>query len=347
MKAKVVQRDGEKDAKAGPGGDAKDKPPSLEDRVATLEKQQASTNLDAQWRGTFGKRLSGYRQSIYMLTAGFQTAVQGFNGAHTKQAQAEALKDMVFASILNVAAAGLAQPFLTAGLGALGPRIKDLTAAVEAIENPLVQAAQGVTQTGGQAVSNARQAGAPTAQGGPSGAGGVAGPGGGGGDPMLFLTQNLAEVEKHNQAIEQAFTNRATKASTMTPDQWKAWDVKAQTQIYSDLLAGIDAIALPDPEKIESGQTLAVKIELYYWAAWIKQNTGQGSYGTSGTPTASGLNVGSQLATRMKSLGLESLAQVTFDTTSWIFMDHKPEPPGFEQNLLNWASGWSQKLVKG
>jgi hypothetical protein len=59
-----------------------------------------------------------------------------------------------------------------------------------------------------------------------------------------------------------------------------------------------------------------------------------------------GLQVGSKLASRMKAIGVESLADVRFDTTSWIFMDHKPPPPEFENRLVNFARGRSQKLVK-
>ena len=98
----------------------------------------------------------------------------------------------------------------------------------------------------------------------------------------------------------------------------------------------INAVALSDVAQLEGPETLAQKLELYFWAAWIKTHT----------PGVKGLQVGAELAKRMKAVGLESLAQVTFDTSSWIFMDHKPDPPKFEENLHTWADGWRQKLTK-
>ena len=53
----------------------------------------------------------------------------------------------------------------------------------------------------------------------------------------------------------------------------------------------------------------------------------------------------SELAKRLKGLGVEKLAGVKFDTTSWIFMDH--EPVGQWQDLLRtWAKDWKQPLTK-
>jgi hypothetical protein len=127
-----------------------------------------------------------------------------------------------------------------------------------------------------------------------------------------------------------------------TPEQWDKWDPKEQELAYAGISVDMDAIALPDPEKLEGPETLAVKVELYWWAAWIKANTSASATGEA----RNGLQVGSKIASRLKLLGVESLADVRFDTTSWIFMEHEPRGPEFSMRLLNWANGWSQKLVK-
>jgi hypothetical protein len=289
---------------------------SLEKRVSVLEKKTAQTELDLKWRATFGKRLSGYRETIYALTAGFETATKAFESAQTQQAQAEAMKDQVIGAILNVAAAGAAQPFLTAAFASM----KNLDKLVEAIENPLVQAAQGATAV---AQASSSQTATNTAM--------------SGGDPLLYLSTNLKLVEEHNGKIEAAFEARSNKTASFTPDDWEKLDLAKEAEKYAEALAGLDAVLLADPKKLEAAPTLATKIELYYWAAWIKANS---------IPGVKGLQVGSKLASRMKAIGVESLADVRFDTTSWIFMDHKPPPPEFENRLVNFARGWSQKLVK-
>jgi hypothetical protein len=299
----------------------RDKAPSVEDRVAVLEKKTDAGQLDQKWRAQFGARLSGYRDSIYRLTAGFQAGITNFNAAHAAQAQQEAIKDQVFAMMINVAAAGAAEPFLRSALGSLGPKLDSV---VEFIENPLLAGQQGVVQAGTTAAQGARSSPPATPA------------MGGSGDPLSFLASNLSDVESRNTKIENGFVARATATEKFSPDQWKSWDKAKVEAAYAALLADLDRIALPDPEKLEGPNTLATKIELYFWAAWIETHV----------PGVKGLQIGSKLATRMKAIGLESLADVRFDTTSWIFMEHKPPPPEFDNRMHTWARGWSQKLTK-
>jgi hypothetical protein len=166
----------------------------------------------------------------------------------------------------------------------------------------------------------------------PAGGGG----GTGGGDPLSFLASNMEAIETHNHKLEAAFSNRATQYDTMTPDQWEKWSNETQVAEYNALLKDLDTVALGDINKLEGAQTLAVKIELYMWAAWIK---------TQIVPGVKGLQLGGPLAKRLKDLGVESLADVRFDTESWIFMEHQPQGK-WESNLLTWAQGWSQPLTK-
>jgi hypothetical protein len=298
--------------------------PSIEKRVSTLEKKNAAKDQDDKWRSTFTLRLSTYRQSIYHLTAGFETAMKNFNDAHAREAAAEALRDQVFFSIINVGAAGIAQPLLSQTLGRLGPLWKDKV--VELIENPLIQAAQSVTAVKAQQNSNTRAGNTP----------GTPGPAGAG-DPLTFLAQNLGEVETQVQGVERAFITRHEKLGNLSDDDWDKWSPTAQESEYQKALSTIDQIALSDADQLESPATLATKIELYFWAAWIKTHI----------PGVKGLQVHKELATRMKAVGLESLAPgVKFDTTSWIFMNHQPEPPGFDNSLHDWANKYDMKLTK-
>lgn len=294
----------------------------VDQRVAVLEKRQSATELDLAWRATFGSRLSTYRQAIYALTAGYQAALIGFNQAHSDQAQAEAIKDQVGMALVNVVVAGAAQPFLAGSLGGLGPR---LDAAVEFIENPLVAAGQGVTST---AATRSGQTGAPRAPAPP--------PGMGGGDPLTFLSQNLAAVESRNQAIERAFGSRVTQMSSYTDEQWMSWDRSRQAAAYQRILTQLDDVALSDASQLLSGPTLAVTMELYFWSRWISNQY---------IPGVRGLQIGSHLARRMQAIGVESLAGgIHFDTSSWIFMEHSPE--GWDTMLVGWARGYNNRLTR-
>jgi hypothetical protein len=317
-------------------------PNDLQNRVATLEKQQRATQIDARWRSQFGSRLSGYRQAIWALTAGFQAATSGFTGAHARQAQADAIKDQVFAAILGVGAAGLAEPFLRGALGSLGSKLTNVSSLIETLENPLVAAAQGTANVGAAAQGTSRSQAAPS----PTGGGGT---GGGGGDPMTFLSQNMQTVEQHTQRIESAFSQRASQLLNPPANYWDTWNETQYEQNYVRLMAQLDEVALSDPGRLEAGPTLAVKIELYFWSEWIKSHP----------VGVKGLFIQSEIATRMRALGLESLAMVRFDTESWIFMDHTSmhwddnnalveshDPQLFENNLRSWAAGWRQRLTR-
>lgn len=310
----------------------------LEDRTKLLEQKTKAFQLDLLYRGKFGKKLANYREIIYRMTGAFQTAFAGYQGAHGKQAAQDAVMDQIVTTLILVAGAAALEPFLTLSLGKLqgalansSQRIAnlDVTKIVEKLENPLNTAAQGY----GNKVTTQRQgdrAGDPGTPAVPA----KVGFGAGGGDPVSFLSSNLADIESHNGKIEGAFSDRAASYDTLSAEQWDA--LGDQAAMYEGLLKGLDAIALGDVDKLEAPQTLAVKIELYLWAGWIKAHQ----------PGVAGLQIGSELAKRLKSLGVEGLADVIFDTESWIFMDHRPGGGLWERNLHQWADAWSQKITK-
>jgi hypothetical protein len=129
LRHQTVQRQGTTSSTAGKGSVAKQvsglqgQVTDLKSQMAVMEKRTASTALDNEYRGIVGERLSAYRQGIYRLTGSFQGAINGFQGAQTKQAQSDAIKAQLIATLISVAAAGVAEPLLTAGLGKLGAQL--------------------------------------------------------------------------------------------------------------------------------------------------------------------------------------------------------------------------------
>ncbi|MBD2521327.1 DUF4157 domain-containing protein [Nostoc sp. FACHB-133] len=318
-----------------------DKLKDLETRTKVLEKKTAATQLDLKYRALFGEKTSTYKQIVYRLTGAFQSALSGYQGAHGKQAARDAVIDQIVATLVVVAGAAVLEPFLNSGLGKLQNLLGkasqtiakvDIAKVVEKLENPINAAASGTGNIATTSAAGDRATNAPQPATLPAGGGG----GTGGGDPLSFLTSNMEAIETHTQKFEAAFSNRATQYDAMTPDQWDKWNKETQEAEYSTLLKNLDTVALGDISKLEGAQTLAVKIELYLWAAWIK---------TQIIPGVRGLQLGGPLAKRLKDLGVESLADVKFDTESWVFMEHQPQGK-WESNLHTWAQGWSQPLIK-
>lgn len=324
----VVQRD-----------NTSDRVKNLEARTKMLEKKMSATQLDLRYRGLFGEKLSAYKQIVYRLTGGFQTAIGGFQGAQTKAAAQQAVIDQAFAMLVVTAGAVVLEPFLSRGLGALQAKLGtvsqsitklDIAKTVEKIENPANAAAAGAGNVATTQRAGERGSG-PQAPGVASG-GGL---GTGGGDPLSFLTSNLEALESHNKSFEASFSARAAQYETLTPEQWEAWDQAAEESRYQSHLKDLDSVALGDVNKLDGAPTIAVKIELYLWAAWIKSHS----------PGVKGLHITGPLAARLKSLGVESLAGVHFDTESWIFTNHQPENE-WQDLLHKWAREWSQPLTK-
>lgn len=320
---------------------------ALDARTKVLEQKSAATNLDMKYRALFGEKMSTYKQVVYRLTAAFQTASQGFQTAHANQAALQAIIDQIAATIIVTAGAFALEPFLAFSLGKLKPHLdkinidlrvfqinpsaKTVTDYVEKLENPGNAMISGTGNTVTTYRQGDRAAHAPTE----GIATGAQGAGVGGGDPLTFLASNLEALEKHTQTFESAFADRATQYDAAQPEDWSNWTKEAQEAKYAVLLAQLDTVALGDIKKLEDPQTLAVKVELYLWAAWFRNTI---------RPGVSGVQLGRELAKRLQVLGVQSLAGVTLDTESWIFMEHKPD--NWQDNLLNWAKGWSQPLTR-
>jgi hypothetical protein len=122
---------------------------------------------------------------------------------------------------------------------------------------------------------------------------------------------------------------------SFTQDEWMHWNRGDQEAQYTQLLQGLDSVALSDVAQLEAPPTLAIKLELYFWARWISAQY---------IPGVRGLQLGSHLARRLKAIGVESLARVQFDTTSWIFMNHRPD--NWDELLVSWAREYRARLTR-
>jgi hypothetical protein len=322
------------------GGQPKPDPrvSDLEKRTAAIEKKQDATAIDAEYRGTVGQRLSAYRSSIYRLSGAFQAAVNGFQSAQAKQAQTNAIVNQIVMTIVSVAAAGVAEPFLAGGLGLLGTRLGVAEAGipkmVESLENPFNALTAGAASTGATAVG----VGQTNAGGTPSGGGTVAsGAGGGtqaGADPMTFLTANLEAVEGHTQKFEGAFAARAANQTKLSPDDWAKFNAGNQRAAYDKMIADFDAAAPASPDKLKASATLAIIIERFLWAAWIKANTVDKGFSIQ--------NFGTDIEDRLNAIGVSTLAGV-YLSGHW----YKPNSfwntvPG---KLSAWADSYKESLT--
>jgi hypothetical protein len=315
----------------------------LEARTAALEKRQAATALDLEYRGIVGQRLSAYRQTIYRLTGAFQGATNGFQGAQQRQAQSDAIRNQIVAMIVAVGAAGLAEPFLAASLGALGPRLgvaaAGITRWVEALENPLNALTAGGASTLATAAGGAQARAGQTP---PVGGAVQAGAGGGtrsAGDPMSFLTANLEAIEVRSQALDQAFTARASAQSSTTPEQWARWDAGRQRTAYAEMVAQLDAAAPPSVDFLKAADELARVIERYMWAAWITANfTVMSDVLVGDADQITGM--GSEIEDRLNAVGVSSRASVTL-TGHWYSANSSHAATG----LRDWAAAYREGLT--
>ena len=310
----------------------------LEKRTAAIEKQQAATAIDLEYRGTVGQRLSAYRQSIYRLTGAFQAAVNGFQSAQAKQAQANAIVNQIVMTIVSVGAAGLAEPFLAGALGVLGSRLGVAEAGipkmVEALENPLNALTAGAASTGATAVGVSQTNAGSTPSGGGTVASGAGGGTAGGADPTSFLTANLEAVEGHTQRFESAFSTRAANQAKLTPDDWAKFKASDQRAAYDKMIADFDAAAPANPDKLKASATLAIIIERFLWAAWIKANTVEKGFSLQ--------NFGTDIEDRLNAIGVSGLAGV-YLSGHW----YKPNSfwntvPG---KLSAWADSYKESLT--
>ena len=315
---------------------------ALETRTMVLEQKTAAQQLDLKYRAMFGEKVSGYKQVVYRLTGGFQSALNGYQSVQAKQAASDAVKDQLLATVLLVAGAVVLEPFLSGALGSLGKGLDKvdkkiveikISKGVEKLENPGNALASGVANTGttvnaGDRAVNAQASGVP----------GGGGAGTGGSDPLMLLASNMEALEKHTQHIERAFSNRATEYDTLTPEQWDKWNKDDQEVKYKQILAELDTVALNDIAKVKDPQPLAETLELVLWAGWVR----------TFFPVFHPLVVKAIQARRLKELGVENKAGVILDTTYIFFDSHKSkdQKKAFETAMYEWGRKVPEPLTK-
>jgi hypothetical protein len=317
-------------------------PPSVDDRLAALEKQAQVTakksdcvQLDLNYRAQFGAVVAAYEQVVYRLGGGFQAGLSSFSKVSTEAAQAEAVRAQLLAAIVTLAIAAAFEPFIMPALGKVRPSLAD---SKEAIENPFNTAVQGAGNVAATAATNAatNQAQPPGSPGGgqpaPSSPQGVVA----GGDPLSFQSQNLAELARHREAIETAFAARSTKTAAWTDDQWLGFDRAAQEAIYAKHLAELKAF--PTVEKLKDDAQIATIIEKLLWALWVQQNAyGRIWMGDSPNQVGLTLHLGGERERRFEELGIDKAAGVAFH---W----YGNRPDDWRDRMLAWAGGFKESL---
>ena len=274
------------------------------------------------------------------MTGAFQTAVNGFQGAQQKQAQTNAIVNQVVATIVAIGAAGLAEPFLAAALGSLGTKL-EMTAEgvpklVETLENPLNAFAAGASSTGAAAAGVSDTNAGQTPNVGPSVAGGAGGGGAAAADPVGFLSANLGTIESYNQKFEGAFATLASEQSTLLPDAWAHFDPAARRAAYDKQIADIDAAAPSSAEALKDSGTLAIIIERFLWAAWIKANVVEKGFSIK--------NFGTDIEDRLNAIGVSAQAGVYLSGHWYIPNSVLNTVPG---KLYDWAAGYKEALTQG
>jgi hypothetical protein len=277
-------------------------------QVAILNKKQAATSLDLEWRARFGERLASYRGAIFRITEGMDNATRGFNQAHEEQALADQLMVQFVGGFLAFGfAAGFEWAF-SAALGKLGSsarfgqseitnrasrtpvrivssggRLKNVAAAnVEAREAArradvagtveAVENPANVAVGAGVNIAGTMSQATSRQEGKTPDLGGVkAGKLDlGGGSPVVVLSRNSQLLLKHEQEFEQAFVTRAEDLKKLTDAEWEQFDVSQQEATYKTLLNNLNEVASGVEEMAEVG-VVANVIEKHLWASWLKR----------------------------------------------------------------------------
>jgi hypothetical protein len=310
----------------------------LETRQTALEKRTAILELDVRYRALFAERMSSYKGAVLRISGGLDAAQDAFKKAHEDQARFEALMTQL---VIAAGAIGLAfgfEPLLSVALGRLGRTAPQIAKTVELWENPVLQAA-GSTANIYPLAKGSRDSDIPVDV-----------------RPMAFLTKNLEELEGHNQALERAFATRAGGIKAADNAKLDALDVNGWEAQYATLLSALN-IACKGVEEMKSNSDVALILERYIWAGWIRGqaktlvNMGHGvAEYPAGKPDPSkpmppgisyGLDLGTYLEDRLNDIGVSKQAGVKL-SGHWYSSN---EPGDWRERLINWA--WTYHEVIG
>lgn len=274
----------------GPGSVIQRKRPTMEQRLEALEKRvqadedqiadqknqtanqekhrQAqdihlkAVDIDQTWQANFAKRFASYKEAIYRISTGLQTASKGFNEAQQKQAETDAMVMEVISGMMTLAG-GFEWAF-AAGLGKLGVKSAETAEHIVAIAHAETEAVFDITKEGAKQ-AKAADAKKPELL---EILGFLAPAGAAGGDPLAFLTSNSAALEHHLQNIEDAFSVRSKLTQNFSDDDWLTFDPAAQEQIYQQLFDGLQSVA-SEADKLTNDAEMALILERHLWCQWI------------------------------------------------------------------------------
>ena len=295
----------------------------MQTQINALKGRQAATTQDLRWRGVFGAKLSSWRQAILRMAGGMEDARNSFQDALSSQAQANALMTQILLAAVTIGFAAGFEPLLSATLMAskiggtaaeVAEATKRVNAIIEKAENPFV-AAVGTT---GNIV------------------GAVPRPESKGKSPLSYLTDTLEALERHVQAIEDAFSTRAANVAQLADHAAAVIDTAPQEKIYKDLFDKLDKEAL-GVESLKERPELALVLERYMWAKWFPRNYVPDYHPeTGGYWEAKFKGWGTGLEDHMNDVGISKLADVEL-TGHW-----------YSSNSSGWADdlvAWSKKYM--
>lgn len=317
---------------AGPGQEVLD----LQKKTRALEKRQAATTQDLRWRGLYGAKLSSWKQAIYRVTAGIDTARGGFTAAQAKQAEFDALVTQLLMAAATVGFAAGFEPLMSGVLmgtkigGATASaeeKIKAVAAIVEKVENPAVSAVSAQANIVG---ALPKPDSSPPAGGGPATASAVG-----------YMAPLLESLESFSQRIENAFVVRAHDLSALSDDAAATLDTGKQEGIYASLMKELDAAA-SGVDKMKPAGAVAAVIERQIWAAWLKSKYLPGMRSDLGYSGPEFDDFGSYIEDRLNAVGVSAQAGVQL-TGHW----YRGNSAGYTAKLLGWARGYAGSITVG
>jgi len=308
---------------------------ALELRTKALEGRQKATTQDLLWRGQFGDKMSSWKQAILRITGGLDAAQVGFTTAQAKQAEFDALvKQLLLAAVTVGFAAGfeplLSSQLMASKIGAtadeIAVEVKRVGAIVEKVENPAVAAVSTVPNIVGALPKTSTQPpSAPVAP---------------GSTAVGYLAENLGQVESHSQAIEQAFTLRATSLAALSDKDAAGINTAPQEAICKGLFDKLDKASL-GVEAMKGAPEVAKLLECHIWAAWVPKNASYGPPNKAGQQFPHIDGFGSHIEDRFNQLGIADQAKVTLSGHWYWFNSGK-----WVEGLLSWAKTYAEPLKK-
>jgi hypothetical protein len=314
----------------------------VERRQRILAKQTQANAIDLRFRAMFGERVASYRQAIYRVTTGIDTATQGFQAAQIAQAQTDALKAQLIGAVATFGFALGFEWVFSRGLGLLGgrlnmtaDRIKNL---VEAAENPANALASGASNVATTAANSAA-----------ANAGQV--PVSAGGSALSNLTSNLEVIEHHSQLIEQAFVDRSNTMRALNDEGWERFQPGAQEAQFQGLLTTM-ANEAKGIENMKPVDQVSLVLERRLWALWLQglranavasdeaaKASGSGSLNTmGGEPEIA--SIGNDVEARLNQVGVSAQAGVVL-TGHWYSGN---SPSNWKRKLVDWAGSYNETL---